>query len=94
MGQLLPTSTVLTAAHDSSLLCGLQHCSIPLIGGDNAIELFQLIGFTHRYAKLFDHKSARVVDDIAFYFGLRVIAGEAEIGIDGRRQFVDLVSGG
>src|SRR5579862_401986 len=72
----------------------LQDDRISLVTGDDAIELLQFVGTGDRDAEFFVFQRAAVVDYVAFYFRLGVIAGEAIVGVDGWWQIVNDVSRG
>src|SRR5947209_8416856 len=76
----------------TGLLGWLQNRCVAFIAGDNAIELLELFGLANGHAQLLNLKGARIANDVSFYFGSRVVAREAEIGIHGRRQFVHFVA--
>jgi hypothetical protein len=73
---------------------GFQDSGVALVGGDDAVELFEVVGFGDGDAELLDFISARVAQDVALQLGFAVIAGEAVVGVGGRRKVVDLITGG
>src|ERR1700757_2372289 len=73
---------------------GFQDSGAALVGGDDAVELFEVVGFGDGDAELLDFISARVAQDVALQLGFAVIAGEAVVGVGGRRKVVDLITGG
>ena len=59
-----------------------QHGCIPLVAGNDPIELFQIRSFVDRHAQIFNLEAARISQHAALGFGLRVIAGKSEVSID------------
>ena len=67
---------------------GFQDGGVALVAGDDAVELFEVVGFGDGDAEFRDFDGAGIADAVADGFGFAVIAAKAVVGIDGRRQFV------
>src|SRR5258705_9683723 len=74
--------------------CGFQDGGVALVGGDNVVELFEVVGLGNGDAEFLDFDRARVADGIADGFGFAVVAAEAVIDVNGRRQFVHNITRG
>jgi hypothetical protein len=72
----------------------LQHGRIPLVAGNHAIKLFEILDMAHRHTQFLEFEGPSVPDDISVGDGLAMIASETELRIRRRRQFVELVSFG
>ncbi len=72
---------------------GFQDGGVALVAGDDAVELFEVVDFGDGDAEFLDFDGAGVAEDVALYLGFAVIAGEAVVGIGGRRKVVHLIAG-
>ncbi len=76
-----------------ALRSGLQDYRVSFVAGDDAVELFEVLGFVDGYTELFYFEGAGIADNVAIHHCLGVIAGEAVVGINRRRQVIDNVAG-
>src|SRR6267154_5443204 len=73
---------------------GFQDGGVAFVGGDDAVELFEVVGFGDRDAELLDFDGAGIAEGVADGFGFAVIAAEAVVNIGGRRELFHDVAGG
>src|ERR1700756_5466590 len=73
---------------------GVQDGGVALVGGDGAVELFEVVGLGDGDAEFLDFDGARVADGVADSFGFAVVAAETVLSIDGGGQFVHYEAGG
>src|SRR5260221_4406616 len=73
---------------------GFEDGGVALVGGDDAVELFEVVGFGDGDAEFFDFDGARVVNHVADSFRFAVIAAETGLNVDRQRKFVHHVTGG
>src|SRR5258708_6722475 len=71
-----------------ALRSGLENNGIPLIAGDDAIELFQVLGPIDGDAQFFYLEGTGIAHNVAINHRLRVITSEAVVGIDRRGQVI------
>src|SRR5258705_817510 len=74
--------------------CGFQDGGVALVGGYDAVELFEVVGFGDGDAEFLDFDGAGIADGVADGFGFAVVAAEAVIDVNGRRQFVHNITRG
>src|SRR3984957_3457150 len=72
----------------------LEDHTVSFISRDNSVKLLQVVSPTDGHAQLFQLKRAGVVDNVSSDDRLRVIAGEAVVGVYGWRKVIHHVAGG
>jgi hypothetical protein len=64
--RVLPDSFDTLEAPNLASSLRFQNDGIPLVAGNDAVELFQILGAAHGYAQFFHFERAAVVDQIPF----------------------------
>src|ERR1039458_8808836 len=80
-------------ADQNRLRSRLEDDRVPLVAGDDAVKLSEVLRLVYGYAQLLHLKGPGVIDNVAIHDGLGVITGEAEVGVDGWRQIIHDIAG-